>query len=261
MSHGYGQGYGQRYMDHRRVVWITALLVSLASIARADDTGDTPCTIPMRVDWSSWLRAGGGVTVAHPTREAARATGTSSSGVFDLGLGFEGMIAVGGKRVRLGPWGQVSTWSFRNVAPVGGVELMLSSPLARYALHWFAQSDRAIGLGLRGGIGWSFAFDDASRSAALYEATLTIGIRTYEMITAEYAPAGRCRFPDDPETFSDAPHFQFYSFGARGFVTARRIMTDDREWQFVAGIEIEPVTLVILPHQWRHRNDPSPAPW
>ena len=125
MSHGYGQGY----MDHRRVVWITALLVSLASIARADDTGDTPCTIPMRVDWSSWLRAGGGVTVAHPTREAARATGTSSSGVFDLGLGFEGMIAVGGKRVRLGPWGQVSTWSFRNVAPVGGVELMLSSPL------------------------------------------------------------------------------------------------------------------------------------
>jgi hypothetical protein len=44
-------------------------------------------------------------------------------------------------------------------------------------------------------------------------------------------------------------------------VTVRRqLPIDDRAWQLIAGIEIEPWTLIQVPRAWRHRNDPPPQP-
>ena len=164
------------------------------------------------------------------------------------------LLAVGDKAFRIGPWGQVSSWNFHNVVPEVGAEVMVSVPLGRGRLmpEWSTGGslDKAIGIGLRAGLGSSFSGSEGGHtpSGRVYEATVTVGVRTNEQRNC------------NSDSVDGAPRGQFYSWGVRGFVTGRRMMIDDREWQLVIGIEIEPATLFFLPRVIREWHEPPPEP-
>jgi hypothetical protein len=250
----------RRYVSRRMARGAMMLMLialtglSYSSEARAD-VGD-PCMLPSLVEWSSWTRLGGGLAIADQR---------SVSGLFDIGLGGEALFALRRDgHVRLGPWVQVSSSNFLNISPAGGLEFLWGLPLSRRhrLMPWWvpgAKLDKEVAIALRAGGGWSFSSgeDQHIPGGPIADVTLTVGIRTYEIRTALSTGDGRCRL--GTSSVPPGPHGQWYSWGVRGFISARSIWTEVPGWQVVGGIEIEPMTLVYLPKiLWTWAQ---PEPW